>query len=306
MNVREGPGGAARFAPDELVPCDYVIVPKHGASRKFHCVLSDGHIVKVRYGLDNGHVQGSLLASRLLWALGFPADRVYPVRVLCRGCPADPWKNHELVAGVHEFDPAVIERKPPGHVMRDAERKSGWAWPELNRVDEQLGGAPRAQRDALVLLAVFMQHTDTKPRQQQLLCAPGGFDAAGQCAHPFMMIHDVGLTFGSANAFNRGEKGSVNLDEWAKTPIWKDPAACIGHLSKSHTGTLENPQVSEAGRKFLADLLEQLTDAQLRSLFEVARVDRRRAGDAPPPRIEDWIDTFKRKRDQIVTNRCAG
>jgi hypothetical protein len=31
--------------------------------------------VKVRYGPDNGEVQGAVLASRLLWALGFGADQ---------------------------------------------------------------------------------------------------------------------------------------------------------------------------------------------------------------------------------------
>ena len=41
------------------------------------------------------------------------------------------------------------------------------------------------------------------------------------------------------------------------------------------TGTLGDPAISEAGRKFLADLLVQLTDQQVRDLFEVARVDRR-------------------------------
>jgi hypothetical protein len=62
-----------------------------------------------------------------------------------------------------------------------------------------------------------------------------------------LYLHDVGLTFGRANAFNRASVGSVNLEEWAETPIWKDRSACIGQLSKSNTGTLSNPHISEAG-----------------------------------------------------------
>jgi hypothetical protein len=42
------------------------------------------------------------------------------------------------------------------------------------------------------------------------------------------------------------------------------------------TGTIGDPVIHEAGRRF-ADLLSQLSDAQLRDLFEVARFRKRRA-----------------------------
>jgi hypothetical protein len=72
-------------------------------------------------------------------------------------------------------------------------------------------------------------------------------------------------------------------------------------LSKSNTGTLGNPHISEAGRKFLADLLVQLTDQQVRDLFEVAQVDRRHAGAS----VDDWIAAFNQKRNEIVSHHCA-
>jgi hypothetical protein len=304
MNLRLGPGGPGAFQPNEMVVCDYVERPMHGATRKFHCALREGDVVKVRYGARNGEVQGSVLATRLLWALGFEADRVYPVRVTCRGCSSDPWQSRRRVSGEHVFDPAVIERKPHGHEMREGKKKAGWGWRDLDLVDASQGGAPVQQRDALKLLAVFMQHTDTKPAQQRLLCLPGGLTAGGRCDKPFLMLHDVGLTFGHANTFNHNSSGSVNLADWASTPIWRDPAACVGHLSKSHTGTLGDPRISEAGRRFLADLLVQLSDRQLRDLFEVAGAERRQHksdGFAP---VEEWVGTFKHKRDEIVMNRC--
>ena len=307
INLRDGPGGAGAFRPNELVMCDYVERKLPGRTAKFYCAVQPDDIVKVRYGRINGEVQGSVLATRLLWALGFAADRVYPVRVRCRGCTSDPWHNRERVNDVHEFDPAVIERPLDGHEMREGSKDAGWAWPELDLVDATQGGAPLEQVDALRLLAVFMQHTDTKPKQQRLLCLPGGLTADGVCERPFLLLHDVGVTFGHANEFNRNKSGSVNYEEWATTPVWKDAAQCIGHLSKSKTGTLENPHISEAGRRFLAALLVQLTDSQLRDLFEVARVDRRDTGaheGQAQVRIDDWIKTFKEKRDDIVTNRC--
>ena len=56
-----------------------------------------------------------------------------------------------------------------------------------------------------------------------------------------MMINDVGKTFGTASMFNEDKKSAVNLEEWSDTPIWKDKDACVAHLSKSFTGSLEHP-----------------------------------------------------------------
>jgi hypothetical protein len=279
--------------------CDYVDVKLPGSSRKFRCAIGGVDMVKVRYGAGNGEVQGSVLASRLLWALGFGADRVYPVRVMCRGCPPDPWTQRGRVAGVRIFDPAVIERKPAGHEMKTA-KGEGWAWPELDLVDEAQGGASRTERDALTLLAVFMQHTDSKPEQQRLLCLPEGIRRDGGCDTPFLMVHDVGLTFGHANLRNRDETGSVNFTEWARTPVWRSAGQCVSRLSKSYTGTLDNPTIGEAGRALLADLLSRLRDEQLQDLFAVAGVDRRN----PAASVNDWVNAFKRKRDEIVSARC--
>jgi hypothetical protein len=295
LDMMAGPGGHGAFQPNQMVTCEYVEGKLPGSSRKFACAITPDDVVKVRYGAHNEEVQASVLATRLLWALGFAADRVYPVQVRCIGCSSDPWQHPARVRGDHMFAPAVIERRPDGYEMTDDKGKSGWSWKELDLVDASAAGAPLAQRDALKLLAVFMQHTDTKREQQRLLCLPGGLVAGSPCAKPFLMLHDVGLTFGHANKFNDTGSGSVNLGNWAGTPVWKDPDACVGDLSKSLTGTLGNPRVSEAGRLFLANLLVQLSDRQLDDLFDVAGVDRE----------AEWVAAFKHKRDEIVTARCA-
>jgi hypothetical protein len=92
-------------------------------------------------------------------------------------------------------------------------------------------------------------------------------------------------------------------------PVWKGPTGCVGNLPKSFTGTLENPVISEEGREFLSRLLGALTDAQLRDLFEVARVTLRtrdpikaRSGFAT---VDEWVAAFKAKRSQIAERRCA-
>jgi hypothetical protein len=210
------------------------------------------------------------------------------------------------VSGEQVFDPAAIERKPPGHEMKTS-KGDGWAWPELKLIDESQGGAPKEQRDALALLAVMMQHTDNKPDQQRLLCLPGSLKHDGVCEKPFMFVHDVGNTFGSETLFNSSLTSSANFAEWSKTPVWRDSPACVGHMSKSYTGTLGDPKIGDAGRKFLADLLDQLTDRQLHDLFDVAHVDRRRlkVNDAEPAAsVDQWVDAFKRKRTEIDLAHC--
>jgi hypothetical protein len=304
MDLKAGPQGPGAFAPNETVTCDYFEKKMGGRSPKFTCKLAKDDELKVKYGKENGEVYGEVAATRLLWALGFGADREYPVRVVCRGCPADPAANSKPKQGEVTFDPAAIEREAEGKVL-ETKPDSGWAWTELDLVQESAGGAPQAHRDAFKLLAVMIQHTDNKPEQQRLMCAPG--EKAGEngepCLHSFMMISDLGLTFGHATVYNRNSVSSVNFEQWSRAKIWSDPKACIGGISRSQTGTLDHPRISEAGRKFLADLLVQLTDAQLRDLFNVARFPERTGGGRPAT-VDEWVGAFKQKRDQIVNQTC--
>jgi len=309
MNLRLGPEGKGAFPPGATVTCDYVERRLAGSSPKFECRTEDGDVVKVRYGETNGEVEGAVLATRLLWALGFGADRVYPVHVICRACSPDPWSTPQrALQSSNLFDLAAIERKPEGNEMR-AQRGSGWAWSELDAIDEAEGGAPRAHRDALILLAVFMQHSDNKADQQRLVCLPHGLTDIGGCDRPFFALHDVGLTFGRGTFLNNAETSSVNFVEWARTPVWRNRRTCEGHLDMTYSGTLHNPKIAEPGRAFLADLLEQLTDAQLRDLFDVARVERRSRrpdghGASFSATVDEWVAAFKQKRLEVVSNRC--
>jgi hypothetical protein len=306
MDLKAGPRGADAFAPNETVTCEYTVNKTLGGrSPKFVCKAGPADELKVKYGKSNGEVYAEVAATRLLWALGFGADRMYPVRVVCRGCPSEPANNGKATSGETIFDPAAIERQLDGQVL-ETKPDSGWAWPELDLVEETAGGAPRSHRDALKLLAVLLQHTDSKPEQQRLICVADErvADNDGEpCLHTFMMLDDVGLTFGHANQFNRNSVGSTNFEQWSRAKIWSDAKVCTGDLSKSQTGTLDHPRISEAGRKFLGDLLVQLTDAQLHDLFEVSRFPDR-TGAGRQATVDDWVAAFKQKRDQIVNASC--
>jgi hypothetical protein len=305
MDIRTGPTRPDAFPFRATVSCDYL--PKHlsGASPKFACRVDEHDELKVKYGRANAEVYAEIAATRLLWTLGFGADHMYPVRVVCRRCPA-------ILAGMavdHDrqvFDPAAIERKLPG---REFPGEEGWKWDELNAVNPEAGGAPQAHRDALKLLAVFVQHTDSKREQQRLLCRDDteGPEDSWSCRQPLMMINDLGLTFGRADKFNSNEK-AMHLVDWSATPVWKGDTGCVGNLPKSFTGTLDDPVISEGGRQFLATLLGHLSDTQIRDIFETARVTLRlrdpqkaRSGFST---VDEWVDAFKDKRRQIAEREC--
>jgi hypothetical protein len=310
MNLLEGPKRKDAFRPGETVTCDYVDTRLGGHTPKFACALTRDDVLKVRYGRDNGEVYASVAATRLLWALGFGADATYPVRVICRKCPRELSVEGRPEPGQVLFDIATIERKAPGREIEAPSAGPGWAWPELDLVDDAAGGAPLAHRDALKLLAVMLQHTDSKPEQQKLVCLDDHESKrdAAECKKPFLMIHDVGQMFGHANLFNRNSIGSVNLHQWLDAPVWKDPARCVGNLSPSQTGTLTDPVISESGRAFLSGLLAQLTGDQLRDLFTVARFAEKPGLNGAPKGagVDEWVAAFKKKREEIAGARCVG
>jgi hypothetical protein len=305
LDLKAGAPGPGAFPFRATVVCDYVDKKLEGRSPKFICAIDKDDEVKVKFGADNGEVYGEVLATRLLWALGFGADRMYPVSVICRGCPR-AFGGIERPGNETRFDPAAIER-PMDAPEWPRNGKTGWSWKELDLVSSESGGAPAAHRDALKLLAVFLQHTDSKPEQQRILCVDRR--PATGCAQPFLMISDVGLTFGRAHFANANEVAGVNLVGWRQRPVWKDSTGCTGNLPKSFNGTLDDPVIGEAGRQFLAGLLAQLSDDQIRDLFTVARVELRLRSPRDPAsgwaRVDEWVDAFKQKREEIVSRRCV-
>lgn len=301
-----GPGGPGSFTPGETVRCKFLDKKLSGNSPKFACQIGSDDDVKVKFGGTNGEVYAELLATRLLWALGFGADRMYGVNVICDGCPAT-FAGITRPNGEIRFSPALIERKMDGEEW-DGEGGSGWSWRELDRVQPEAGGAPLEHRDALKLLAVMLQHTDNKPQQQRILCR-GSSKGDTECEKPYLMLSDLGLTFGRASRTNANEPSGANLTAWQETPVWRDGPGCVGNLPKSLTGTLNNPAIGEAGRAFLAGLLTQLSDQQLHDLFKSAAVTHRlrEPGRARSgfPSVDEWVKAFKDKRQQIVDRRCT-
>jgi hypothetical protein len=301
------PIARAALSPDVApqIGCRFTISDLGGTTPKFHCLLDSGVEVRAKYGLG-GEIPAEAAATRLLSVLGFGADAVTLVkRLRCYGCPKEPFLTVKIAErtgtrGVlekvvdhgtyEEFEWVAAEQKFEGHVIETPDKK-GWGFFELDMVDSSKGGSPRAQVDALRLIAVFLAHWDNKADNQRLVCLSSTWAPGTRCEEPFLLLQDVGATFGPKK---------VNLESWERTALWEDRATCTISMQDLpyNGGTFRTARVSERGRQFLAGLLGQLTDAQLGDLFSGARFDKPRNPLRQNTPVSEWIRVF---RDKVQT-----
>ena len=282
----------------------YVDRASAGNTPKFYCRLADGRgsegqvRTPQRRGLRRGGGDAAAVGARLRRrcactrsASGAPGVAEEPGAPPLRGV-------------VTTFDAAVIERKMPGRSLKGKDGE-GWTWKELDAVDPSRGGATLAQRDALKLLAAMIQHTDSKRDQQSLICADEA-SSARACRRPWMLIGDLGKTFGQANAFNRDAPGSVNLEAWAEH-------AGLGRRRglPRQPGAVGDRDAREPGRHRRGPALPRLAAAPAdrppaARLFAVARFPERSEArkDADGRDIAAWVSTFKDKVAQMADRSC--
>lgn len=336
--------GYAKLLQNERVYCQTTEEDQTGdfggATPKFYCQLlkplsgnrfeyivkDDGErrVVKVKYnppGRQNREIQGELIGTRLLWALGFYADQMFFVdEVYCYGCTKHPFKTRRVVSDNPKagniFKDTAIEKKLSGdkvmseHRVSDAQRQrdplapdkvwsAGVEFKEMMANLPEVGRAEQvAQRDALRLLAIFMNHIDLKSDNQRMICTKTNDN--DQCTKAIMMIQDVGTSFGVTLSKQALRLKKVDLQTWRSTPIWQDPARCMGLLTKNPAAPLFvpdwsmlTPKISDAGRVFLAKLLTDFSSdrSRVEALFRAGRVDDRE--------LSGWVDAFISKVNQI-------
>jgi hypothetical protein len=271
----------------------------NGTTPKFECITASGETLKVKYG--NAEPHGEVAATAFLDALGFPADDVrFVERVRCYGCPTFPFLTMKVLSLVRAVDwygrgvdygsyldvewPSV-ERKYPGVAITTLSGR-GWAFHELRK----MRNAPRAHVDALRLAAVFLAHWDNKSENQRLSCIDADEARLGreECGRPVAMLQDLGATFGPRK---------VNLGHWRRAPIWSDRTACeLSMADMPHGGaTFETVRVSEDGRRFFAERLQQLDGNDVRAIFDGARFS---AHDGHS--VDEWVDAFEARVREIT------
>lgn len=307
------PGAPAAQEPPASIDCRYHPKPTSGTTPKFDCVLADGTVVKVKYGV-NAEIPGETAATRLLTTFGFLTDDMSIVRrVRCYGCPRSPYRSRQVAEWFFvapmlgrfldygeytDFANAAVERKPAARAFEIDEHR-GWAWYELSAVDPAKGGASRADVDALRLMAVFLAHWDNKSSNQRLVCmGDTGDDGAAPCANPVLMLQDLGATFGPRK---------VDYLGWKHSTIWRDQSGCA--VSMSHLpyrgATFVDAEISEEGRALLASKLTALTPDAITRLFLSSNFPDAETGQVGATNVQPWVEVFQKKVSEITSRSCG-
>jgi hypothetical protein len=302
------PPGPGLLETDEAVECRLVVKGMGGTTPKFDCERKGNDVLRVKYGRGNPELHAEIAATRLLAALGFGADRMYVVeKVRCAGCPMFPFQALKCLAEtklenacfaggldyskVTDFEHVSIERRFEGRRI-EAIPDQGWAFYEIDQIDERAGGSPRAHVDALKLLAIIIAHWDNKAENQRLVCLPGGDLPDGGCSKPFAILQDLGASFGPTK---------LDLHNWRARAVWADARACQVTMKDLpwNGATFPDARISEPGRQFALSLLDQLSADQLRALFTAARVELSEGVTAEGRQADAWAFAFQDKVRQI-------
>jgi hypothetical protein len=171
----------------------------------------------------------------------------------------------------------------------------------LSQTLEKLAGsgAPRAELDAFKLWLGFIDHGDTKTDNHKIACLKSTRNGNQRVCEPgeaVFYVADMGSTFGYSSA----SENKATLDGWKK----KDPIKVSGGQCTATAKSVGNAQVSEAGRKLLADGLQTLLDAEKTNgtITKVFRASRNAERDRP---AEEWTAEFTRKANMIINARCS-
>lgn len=305
--VRKGHGGALFARSDtanahpidaDQVKINYLVPPYPNHSRR-----------------DN-EVFTQVAATRLLWALGFPADAQYSVlAVNCVGCSADPFKDNlkENAAALRDrpvaFRIAAVERLFPGDAL-EVEDDDTWSWTDA----AQLYGGPSWSRDQKVAFDAYrlalgmLGYHNPLDSQNRLVCAEwkDGAGASRVCTRVVMMVQDVGSTFGKPGSFgnSRGD-----FSDWQTQRVFADANRCELQYPLKGDAT-----VLEEARALLARRLDALDRGRVRAIFHAARFDMmdlkqlnglRHSGGADPGQaaVDEWTNAFMQRAAEVRAAR---
>ncbi|HKO45338.1 MAG TPA: hypothetical protein VJU84_18840 [Pyrinomonadaceae bacterium] len=286
--------------------------PGAGTTPKFHCSVagmteSDGDLIRYKIkphfkgqtkDKRNGEIYGEFLSSRFSKALGFFADDEWVADVNCPDCQKSLTTGFQG-ASFNPFQPAAgIELDIGRGIDVKCNNKDGAAIGDaLSKMLQ--GGAPRAEIDAFKLWLAFIDHGDTKTDNQKFACLDSQKNPDGtRTCKPGMAVYyvsDMGSTWGHSSS----SESKARLERWRG----KDPIKVSGSQCSTTAKGVGDANISEGGRKLLADQLQRLLDAEKtnQTITRVFRASRNHERDEP---AEAWTAEFIRKANTIINARC--
>lgn len=287
--------------------------PGAGTTPKFHCSVSgvtdeDGNLIRYKIkphfkgqsrDKRNGEIYGEFLSSRFSKALGFFADDEWVADVRCPDCEKSLTRGFQG-ATFSPFQPAAGIELPlaRGIDVNCNNKDSASLADTLTKLGQN--GAARAEIDAFKLWLAFIDHGDTKSDNHKLACLKSRKNADGTrtCdpGQAVFYIGDMGSTFG----YSRSSENKAKLDAWKS----RNPIEVSGGRCKTTAKSVGDANVSEAGRKLLADGLQRLLNAEKRNrtITRVFEASRNAERDQPAPQ---WTGEFERKARMIIDARCS-
>jgi hypothetical protein len=284
-----------------------------GTTPKFHCSVEgvteeDGDLLRYKVKPHfkgqtrekrNGEIYGEFLSSRFSQALGFFADDEWVADVTCPDCDKSltsgfqgaPWQPFQPAAGIEINIGKGID---VGCSNKDGAAIDG----ALSKLLQ--GGAPRAEIDAFKLWLGFIDHGDTKTDNQKFACLKWTKNADNTMTcdegQAIFYVSDMGSTWGHS----RSSESKARLDGWKGG----DPIKVSGGRCTTTAKSVGDAQISEAGRKLLADNLQRLLDGEQSNqlITRVFRASRNHERDQP---AEAWAAEFARKAKTIIDARCG-
>jgi hypothetical protein len=287
--------------------------PGAGTTPKFHCSVAgvtdeDGNLIRYKIkphfkgqttDKRNGEIYGEFLSSRFSKALGFFADDEWVADVRCPDCEKSLTKGFQG-ANFSPFQPAAGIELPlaRGFDVKCNNKDSAPLGETLQKLLSS--GAPRAEIDAFKLWLAFIDHGDTKSDNHKFACLDSkkNSDNTRACkpGEAIFYVGDMGSTWG----FSRSSENKATLETWRK----KNPIEVSGGRCTTTAKSIGDTNISEAGRKLLADGLQRLLDAekQNKTITRVFAASRNAERDRP---AAEWAAEFERKARIIIDARCG-
>lgn len=286
--------------------------PGAGTTPKFHCSVpgvtdEDGNLVRYKVkphfkgqspDKRNGEIYGEFLSSRFSKALGFFADDEWVADVRCPDCEKSLTRGFQG-ASFSTFQPAAgIELSLGRGIDVDCNNKDAGSLAEsLQKLLQS--GAPRAEIDAFKLWLAFIDHGDTKTDNHKFACLKSKKNGNTRVCEPgqaIFYVSDMGSTFGHS----RSSENKATLEVWRG----KNPIEVKGGRCTTNAKSVGDTNISEGGRKLLADGLQRLLDAERskQTITKVFQASRNSERDRP---AAEWAAEFQRKAKMIIDARCS-
>lgn len=263
LDLLSGPGGES-MKPN-LSRIEFIEEEKDGHNKKYRIKDGSGKTWVAKLGRE---AKPETAAVRLVWALGYKSEVNYLIPKI-------------TIPGKGTFENVRLEARPD-----NIDRLEEWKWKDNPFVGTN-------ELEGLKMMMVFLNNWDVLDLQNKVLHVNG--------SELHYIVSDLGSTFGKLGSNNlpvvyRIGRSTGNPEDYLKTKFIdgvENGVVDLAYKGKNR-GLFEGFSVSNA--KWLASLLNRLSDKQIRDAFRAARYSDRE--------IDQFAQGVKNRIAEL--NRAAG